>query len=211
MAFGMPGGFRQSFNVTYAAKDWFFDREKVIDLIEKKKHRSMRTMGAYIRRTARGSIKSRSAKKHWRRMAKLRKRYEAGKFQGPMENDVRRSAPGQPPFSWQSQEPNIKTILYRYDSATDSVVIGPVKLVGSKTHPPVPHTLEYGGTTEIEEYRFPGTAKWIRGRPPHRRSSYWKNRRPAESRRRSSHVAARPFMHPALRKEAPKFPELFSR
>jgi hypothetical protein len=205
---GLPG-FRQSYSLSYHVKHWFFDRAAVISRLDKKTHRAMLDFGRYVRRSARSSIKNRSLRAAHRRRAKQMRRYEAGKLYGPLRNDIKRSAPGDPPFSWQPQEPNIKTILYSYDNASESVVVGPIKLDRTKTKPPVPHTLEYGGTTEIEEYRFPGQTSWIRGRPPKRRSEGWKNRRPADVRRRRSNVAARPFMNPALRKEAPKFPELF--
>lgn len=79
-----------------SAKQWFFDREKVIRRVERTRRGAMAKMGDYVRDTARNSIKKRKTS----------------------------SQPGQPPHSHTGLLKN--QIWFAYDPAADSVVIGPV-------------------------------------------------------------------------------------
>lgn len=77
-----------------------------------------------------------------------------------------------------------QNIFFSYDNANDSVIVGPARLGGEGT---APRTLEQGGPATI--------VRWSRVK-----------KRMSSKRVR---IAARPYMLPALEKEAPKFPELF--
>ena len=92
------------------------------------------------------------------------------------------SAPGQPPSSHTGLLKRF--IFFGYDAERKTVVVGPMRLnqkVGA-----APEALEHGGPSTV-----------VSGR---------RNRR----RKRRIRIAARPFMGPAMAKEAPKFPGLWS-
>lgn len=94
----------------------------------------------------------------------------------------RSSQPGEPPSSHSGLLKRL--ILFGYDRRRQTVVIGPMKLnqkVGN-----APEALEHGGTSVVVE--------GLRRR----------------RRRRRVRIRARPFMGPAMVKEAPKFPKLWA-
>lgn len=97
------------------------------------------------------------------------------------------SEPGQPPSSHTGLLK--KFIWFGYEPNEHSVVIGPARLT-SKTGE-APEALEHGGTATLME------TKWIgRGRK--------------KRQKRNVHVAARPFMGPAMDKETPKLPSMWA-
>ncbi|MCK6485469.1 MAG: hypothetical protein HUU27_13945 [Phycisphaerae bacterium] len=134
-------------------KSLFFDREKVIRAVEKAKRAVLSRAGAFIRTVARTSIRKRKGS----------------------------APPGSPPHSHVGLLRNF--ILFGYDRASDSVVVGPVKL-NKPTE--APRVLEHGGTTTV--------TKFSRGR----------------LRKRRVRIKARPFMGPALEKERLKLPKLWA-
>lgn len=87
--------------------------------------------------------------------------------------------PGKPPHSHEGSLRRL--ILFGYDRSTDSVVVGPVGFNKSTA----PNVLEFGGRTVI--------TRRVRGRLVRQRVK----------------IAARPFMLPALEREAPKLPGAF--
>lgn len=90
------------------------------------------------------------------------------------------SAPGNPPFSHTKRLR--KLIYFGYDQAADSVVVGPEGIGNS----PAPAALEHGGTSKaVRIHKGRRTQRTIR-------------------------VRRRPFMQPALEKEAPHFPDLWA-
>ena len=92
------------------------------------------------------------------------------------------SAPGQPPSSHTGLLKRF--IFFGYDADRKTVVIGPMRLnqkIGA-----APEALEHGGSSVV----CPGGRR-------HRK-------------RRRIRVQARPFMGPAMQKEAPKFPKLWA-
>ena len=147
-----------SFGVTYKVKSLFFDRELVKREVGKLNAAALSKIGAFVRLRARQSMRRRKSA----------------------------SPPGQPP-SAQSRDPvaTLKNILFSYDRANVSVVIGPVRLNGRQGSVPALH--EFGGTATV---RRPAR----RGRP----ALVGQARYPA-----------RPFMGPALAAEAPQFPSLW--
>lgn len=135
-------------------KAMFFDRAKVINAIDKATVKALSRAGQIIRRAARASIR---------------------------ENH-RGSLPGRPPHSHTGLLRRF--ILYAYESATRSVVIGPAKLNRAGE---APHVLEFGGQTTMMSHR------WVDNRLVHipRRVT----------------IAARPYMGPALEKKRAKLPQ----
>ncbi|MEM8738086.1 MAG: hypothetical protein AAGG38_06360 [Planctomycetota bacterium] len=105
------------------------------------------------------------------------------------------SRPGAPPSSHDGSLR--RGIFFGYDRPRDSVVIGPraewsKRLPGGKTQPEV---LEFGGTVA-------GRGRLVKTGSG--RGKKW------ERAKRTLRYAARPFMGPALEKEAPNFPELWA-
>ena len=92
------------------------------------------------------------------------------------------SAPGQPPSSHTGLLKRF--IFFGYDAGSKTVVVGPMRLnqkIGA-----APEALEHGGQSVV-----------VSGGRRHRK-------------RRRIRIQARPFMGPAMQKEAPKFPKLWA-
>jgi hypothetical protein len=132
-------------------KDMFFDRHVVMRAMDSAKRKVLSQAGAFIRTAARTSIRKRKGT----------------------------APPGKPPYSHEGSLR--KLILFGYDRASDSVVVGPVGFAKSTA----PQALEHGGETVVHTRRS--------GRLVSRRVK----------------IAARPFMAPALEKERPKLPLLW--
>jgi hypothetical protein len=132
-------------------KDMFFDRHVVMRAMDSAKRKVLSQAGAFIRTAAKSSIRKRKGT----------------------------APPGKPPNSHEGSLR--KLILFGYDRASDSVVIGPVGFARSTA----PKALEHGGETVVHSRR--------KGRLVSRKVK----------------IAARPFMAPALEKERPKLPLLW--
>ena len=128
----------------------FFDKKAVRDKVDAGTRRVLSKFGAFVRRTARGSIRKRK----------------------------KPSPPGTPPSSHVGLLK--KFILFGYEPAKRSVVIGPVRL-SQKGRGEAPHLLEYGGTGTVQR----------------------------KGKRRRAKIRARPFMAPAAEKEHPKLPAMW--
>jgi len=134
--------------------DMFFDRQRVIRAADAANRKNLSKAGAFIRITARSSIRRRKGA----------------------------SAPGSPPSSHTGLLKRF--IFFGFDRGRRTVVVGPMRLnqkVGT-----APAALEHGGSTVVIE--------GLRRR----------------RRRRRVRIRARPFMGPALAKEAPKSPKLWA-
>ena len=105
----------------------FFDRPAVANALEQGNKRALSKIGAFIRQRARTSI---------------RKRKKA-------------SDPGQPPSSHVGFLK--KGILFAYDAASKSVVVGPIL---SSSQSGAPERLEYGGTGVVGPKKKPRVAKY---------------------------------------------------
>jgi len=127
----------------------FFDADKVVRSIKDAKRRSLSKFGAYVRQRAKTSIRKRK----------------------------RISSPGSPPSSHAGQLRGL--IFFAWDSAIETVVVGPVPFTSKVGRGIVPGVLERGGTVT----------------------------RDTKAGKTAAHVAPRPFMAPALAAERPKFAE----
>ena len=137
--------------ITMRIKDVFFDRAAVTRSVDAAKRRVLSKAGAFIRTAARTSIRKRKGS----------------------------SPPGKPPHSHEGSLRRL--ILFGYDRANDSVVVGPVGFKNSVA----PRALEHGGTTVVL------------------------SRRRGQLQTRKVRIAARPYMAPALERERPKLPLLW--
>jgi hypothetical protein len=132
-------------------KDMFFDRHVVMAAVDNAKRKVLSKAGAFIRTAARTSIRKRKGT----------------------------APPGKPPHSHEGSLR--KLILFGYDRASDSVVVGPVGFAQSTA----PRALEHGGETVVH------------------------TRHGGRLVSRKVKIAARPFMAPAMEKERPKLPLLW--
>lgn len=109
------------FTLSMRVSGQFFDRSAVQRRLSAAKRRNLSRAGAFVRRTARQSIRR-----------------------------SKKSAPaGRPPRAHSTdQAASLKKILFAYDAHRESVVIGPVKL-NQAAGDGVPATLEKGGKTTI--------------------------------------------------------------
>ena len=131
----------------------FFDDRKVLCAAERANRRNLARAGAFIRTTAKQSIRKRRAA----------------------------SPPGRPPSSHTGLLRRF--LFFGYDAARKTVVIGPMRL--NQKAGTAPAALEDGGTSVVVE----GTRR--------------------RRRKRRVRIRARPFMRPAMAKEAPKLPGLW--
>lgn len=166
--------------ISIRMKNYFFDREAVIGRIEKARLRMLSKAGAYVRTSARSSL---------RRRKKV-------------------SQPGGTPSVHSKDDyASLKNILFAYDDGRDTVIVGPVGLDGWRDDKVVaesstaPGVLEHGGQ--------------IGFRQVHERDGTWRtvSRIVGKNRRTRIHavtLAPRPFMRPALEKNAPEFPGFFT-
>jgi len=168
-------------DITYSVTDFFFDQAAVIEKVGKARNRALLVSGAYIRRKGRDLL---------RRGKKPAK-------------------PGQPP-KVHSGEPNLKTILFFLDPATDSMVVGSVKLNTSRrlksNRSTAAELMEKGGASEITELSPDGGKTWI-DRSEATKAAYRGKR--MRSRKRMATFTAHPYMRIALEQALPSIPEKF--
>jgi len=137
--------------ITMRIKDMFFDRAAIIRAVDGAKRKVLSKAGAFIRTAAKTSIRKRK----------------------------KSAPPGSPPYSHEGSLRRL--ILFGYDKANDSVVVGPVGFKKSTA----PNVLEYGGDTVVL------------------------SRRGGRLTSRKVKIAPRPYMAPALERERPKLPLLW--
>ena len=153
-------------------KKLFFDRPKIKRAVDKAKRGVLSRAGAFIRQTARTSIRKRKGT----------------------------SPPGSPPHSHLGLLRRF--ILFGYDERTDSVVVGPAKLAKAGD---APHTLEFGGAAVAKRtmvVRVGDTGRDRRGR-------FARGKRQLVEAGTRLVYKPRPYMGPAMKKELPKFPQLW--
>lgn len=167
-----------SVTITMNMKQSFFDRQAVIEAVDKAERRAMSRSLSFIRQTARRDV--------------LRRRKSSSK-------------PGRAP-SVHSRDPKVslRNILFAYDAARSGGVVGPVRLNGSRSNTThnratVPALLEAGGTMTITEESWVGSGQW-RQITRRRRVSNGSKR----TRKRRVQVQPRPFMQVAFERELAK-------
>lgn len=158
----------------------FFDRPAVTGAVDRAAVRVLSRFGAFVRQTARRSIRKPKQMKlsdmspEQRESFRIRKEIAARRGETPPKRPAAPSRPGKPP---RSQTGLLrKFIFFSFDRATSSVVVGPQD-VPTAGPADVPRILEEGGMTKITTG-------------------------PNEGQRRR--VAARPYMGPAFAAEQPK-------
>jgi hypothetical protein len=157
----------------------FFDRRKVKDAADRAERRNLLRFGAFVRRTAKFSIRKRK----------------------------KVSDPGDPPHSHTGILRRF--IFFGLADNDSNVVIGPAKTNqvffdadGKPVRGTVPQVLEEGGRIRVlEVFRF---GRWERADLRSRRRLGG-----LPTRLRTVKIAARPFMGPALRENLPKVDDIW--
>lgn len=146
-------------SVSFDKKQFFFDRQIVIDAVGKAAAKNLSKAGSFIRTSARSSLRRRKAS----------------------------SPPGEPPsVHTKDRVATLKNIWFVFDPANRSVVVGPLKLNGSR--------LEGSNRKTVPSLHELGGAAVVTSRKRKRRAKY----------------APRPFMGPAMERELPKFVDLWA-
>ena len=191
--------------IGFEMKKWFFDTRWAKVAVDKTARTVLSKFGAFVRTSARSSI--------------------------PSSNTV--SRPGQPPHSHigaprravnrhrkangaapiKGGRQGIKDIWFAWDQGHKSVVVGAIKYNmlsfgtrGEVLHGTLPEILEYGGDIGLMEHQRPGVDSWRRIDFRFARRRYAGHK----VRRRTVHIAARPYMVPALTREKPKLPGMWA-
>jgi len=195
-------------------KRFFFDRKAVEDIVGKRAAQALSKAGAFVQRRARSSLRRRK------------------KTSAPGQT---------PSVHSKDKVATLKNIQFQFSPRTQSVLVGPLRLnmvtqdAYSTALIPVPGIHEHGGTVLLREWRFnqldfeKSWRGWRKYRSTNNFSNEWRRadkRWRYASRKRRKHTIGelgvetrtrkvsypeRPFMGPALDKEAPKFPSLFGR
>ena len=118
--------------------DWFFDKPAVTHAVDGAARRVLSKFGAFVRRTARQSIRKPRRKPVGELSESERRKYTKTGYR-PFAS----SKPGDPPRT--PTKRLRKSILFGYDRAERSVSIGPAKF-DSKD---VPGTIEHSGPTRL--------------------------------------------------------------
>lgn len=143
----------------------FFREDKLMDAVERAEFRALRWQGGYVRKAAQNRIN------------------EGGDS----------SAPGESPTDQTGKLKN--SILFSYEAASHSVVIGP-KLISTKRGL-IPAALEHGGTTMIDSTRAVyknGERKFVK-----------------DGGKRRIKIEPRPFMGPALEASLSHLSEIWAK
>lgn len=165
------------------AQSQFFDRA-VAKSLDAASRRVLSKFGAFVRRSAKSSLKRARQKKLAEMTPDERRRYDVAtmiaKARGqkkPRRPDII-SKPGDPPkLHMKPKSPLRELIFFVYVQGEKAVLIGPT--ASKQTHGKATQALEYGGASIAK----------------------------ARGRTQTINVAARPFMAPAAQKELPKLRE----
>jgi len=164
------------------AKKLFFDRNRMVEGLDRARRKFLLRAGGATRITARRLLRSKKTI----------------------------SSPGSPPNSHNKDLRNFIFFILVKDGGDEAVDIGPVKLTRTffnRDRQPlngtIPHVLEHGGEITILEV-FDGS-KWRR---PNRKER--KNPEGLQTRLRTVKIQPRPFMSKAVEIQKPKFPAMLA-
>jgi hypothetical protein len=170
-------------------KQFFFDRDAVIEQVGVDRARFLRNVGRYVQRTSRNSMK---------RKGKARKppKNMNGRAYARWIDEIQNqpaSPAGSPPFVHTDDAiATLKNILFAF-GGKGSVVVGPVGLNGRSE---VPALMEHGGTQVVREKTIGAVAGGRRWVPVGKRGA-----RPGQpTRRRTATYPKRSFIGPAVGK-----------
>ena len=135
---------RTSFNLTFSAKRWFFDRTVVEKMVDASTREALNRAGALVRTIARRSM-------HYVTSLPFQLRQMDRGDRKRLSGQPAPSAPGSPPHAVRPHPWIREFLYYAYDPAAASVVIGPVRL-SSRVNIPALH--EFGGRVMVKNPRY---------------------------------------------------------
>jgi len=131
------------------AKDFFFDRQRVVDSLDKAKRSRLAKQGAIVRTFAKRSIRPArrqslgSLPENDQTAYKIRARLAVAEGKPKPKLPFASAEPGKPPRNRSGLLRD--NILFAYDPDSESVVVGPALLNGGSD---APETLEFGGRND---------------------------------------------------------------
>jgi hypothetical protein len=136
--------------------EWFFDKPAVMAALDDAARKKLSQFGAWVRRTARQSIRKPRRMKLSEMNKWARQKWHQMRHYNPkMKKPFAHSKPGNPPFN---QTGKLKDFIeFWYNADERSVTIGPASFGGFD----VPGVLELGGHTREHDGRTP----WVDARP----------------------------------------------
>lgn len=157
---------------------FFVDSNTLLAKIDGAKRKNLSLSGAILRRSAQESMRYRR----------------------------KPSEPGQPPSAHKEGRGPLlrKRLFFAFEPSTESVVVGPEALAGSKVE--APEVMEHGGTLERSYYRRSASGRKLRSQAA--KAAFIRKVRAGSIRRerikKTITVAARPFMAPTLTRNQSK-------
>ncbi len=179
-------------NINYKVKIRDFDIARIEREFNKGKKTAMMKSGGMVRTIARRSIRKRA----WRHAGGKGRKAKGSQYVAYWGGKTAISDPDGPPRSHTSGNTfGIRTIMFKYDSRTDTVVVGPIG--GDRSKNSIPKVLEYGGQTVTTIPAYAHAKKASLGVASGRPYKLRKN------------IRARPFMRPALKTFESSYPKMF--
>jgi hypothetical protein len=199
--------------IDITAKKMFLDTKLVEGLIGKKNAKALRIAMSRVRLRAMHSMKRKGKA---RRPPKSGKGKAFERWAEEIQNAPVAPA-GSPPFAHSDDSVrSLRAIWFALDTSGGNFdgIVGPRKLHGGRGS--VPKLLEGGGSQRIDEvllanYKFDGKRRYVASSEWVRANTFKsRNRAGMKKRVRTARYAPHPFMQPALAKEAPRFPSLWT-
>lgn len=159
----------------------FFDQKAVIEAVGKARVKILSKAGGKVRQKAIESLvfKPPIKKPRYSKIAAVRKNQTREYF---ARKKAEASRPGQVPFVRRKNYPNLRSVVYAYDSTSGAVIVGPIARRNRSMNRTAPNVHEKGGTVTIN-------VKTKAGIKP-----------------MQANYQPRPIMGPALKKAIPEIP-----
>lgn len=182
-------------NLSIKVKKLFFDRQPVMDMMDKKTLKALRWSGGKVRLTASRSIRD----KPYGKSAPAGSPPYSHVTHAIAKESRRRKKAGQQGVKAAGVGRGLKYIVFAMEPERQAVVIGPVKFNGGKAGHTVPELQEFGGTirTKVQGVQRAGRDK----------SGRFQKDVVLFGQERSAVVAPHPFMRPALEKISKDLPQ----
>jgi hypothetical protein len=166
------------------AKGRFFDRARVVKLLDEAELRSLSRVGAFVRTRAQSILRYRDKSSPPGQPPSVHRHEEFQRVQVvPKGRNPWKASHARPASQFK------ELIFFALDESNKSVVIGPALLNGGRTNPTVPELHEFGGEITVEEVQLSG-GLWVRSS---RVANLNRPRRTVQA-----VYPPRPFMKPAL-------------
>ena len=134
--------------ISVSAKNLFLDRKEVIDAIGRSRAKTLSKAGGLVQRSAKELLVFKPPVRKPRKLKDPKANREQQRAYWAAKK-ASASSPGSVPFVRRKQYPNLSSVVYAYDRATGSVVVGPIERRSRSAERTVPNIHEKGGTARI--------------------------------------------------------------